>query len=137
MYCLLLKPLRGLNVSMIRQKLARYWWYFRRGHSTYFVYLLTFANFIVIQYRLLIEHVSFLEYLFPTLTSFAITFLIIYPIIAILVGYLDYKKFAVPVEVTLIAKANPLLKDLCKAIILHAQGKNQEVEQVLKKWVSS
>ena len=33
----------------------RRWWEFRQGHSIYLIFILTFVNFILIAYRLLIE----------------------------------------------------------------------------------
>jgi len=113
----------------------RAWTYMRRGHGTYLVFFLSFANFIVIQYRLLIEYVPIMKVLFSSLTAFAITFFLVYIPLAILIGWYDYKKFAVPVETALGAKASPWVRDLAKALILIAEGRNKEVIEILKKWV--
>ena len=45
----------------------RRWWEFRQGHSIYLIFVLTFVNFILIAYRLLIERVTFLQELIPEL----------------------------------------------------------------------
>ena len=126
---------------MIKEKLEdpkdfilRLWTYFRRGHSTYLVLLISFTNFIVIQYRLLIQHVPALRLVFSSLTIFGLFLLVFYPILAILIGWYDYKKLAVPVDTRLIAKASPWNQDLAKAIILIAKGKNDEAIKVLEKW---
>jgi len=115
--------------------ILRLWTYFRRGHSTYLVFFLSFANFIVIQYRLLVEYVPVLQLVFSSLMAFAIVFFMVYIPLAVIIGYLDYKHFAVPVDMALTAKASPWNRDLAKALILIAEGKNKEAVEILKKWV--
>jgi hypothetical protein len=66
--------------------LKRRWFELRQGHSVYLSFLLSAVNFILIVYRLLIEQVPFLKYLFPHLYVFAIVFLIVYVPITILIG---------------------------------------------------
>ena len=44
-----------------RDRLLRWLTYFRRGHNAYLVFLVSFANFVVIQYRLLIEYIPALK----------------------------------------------------------------------------
>ena len=119
----------------MKSRVLRYWTYFRRGHRTYLAFLLSFANFMVIQYRLLIEYVSFLEALFSSLAAFAAAFFLIYLPTATIIGWLDYKKFAVPVDATIAAKANPWVQDLAKALMLMCDGKNGEAKKILRKWV--
>lgn len=121
----------------MKSKILRYWTYFRRGHGTYLAFLLSFANFMVIQYRLLIEYVSFLEALFSSLTAFAVSFFLIYLPVATVIGWLDYKKFAVPMDAMVAAKANPWVQDLAKALMLISDGKNEEAKEVLWKWVGT
>ena len=116
-------------------KLKRFVTYFRRAHSTYFIYFISFANFIVIQYRLLIEYVPFLKYMFNSLLAFALTFMAIYIPLSIIIGWLDYKKGLVRTEVSLLAQRNPFFKDLAKALILMSEGKNEEARKILEKWV--
>ncbi len=122
--------LRGL-----KSRLLRYWAYFRRSHGTYFIYLISFANFIVIQYRLLIEHVPALKFIFSSLTAFAITFLAVYIPLAVIVGWLDYKKMAVPVDQELASRYNPYARDIARALYLIADGKYEEAKEILKKWI--
>ena len=118
-----------------KQRILRWWTYFRRGHNTYLVFLMSFANFIVIQYRLLIEYVPFLKYMFSSLTAFALTFIAIYIPLSIIIGWLDYKKGLVRTEVSLLAQRNPFFKDLAKALILMSEGKSEEARKILEKWV--
>ena len=112
----------------------RLWTYFRRGHGTYLVFFLSFSNFIVIQYRFLIQYVPMLEILFSSLLAFAIVFFLVYVPLAILIGWYDFKRFAVPIESTIGAKASPWNRDIARALMLIAEGKNKEAIEVLKKW---
>jgi hypothetical protein len=118
-----------------KSRILRYWTYFRRGHGTYLAFFMSFANFMVIQYRLVIEYVSFLEALFSSLTIFALTFFVVYVPAATIIGWLDYKKLAVPVDATVSARANPWVRDLATALALMAEGKNEEAKEILKKWM--
>lgn len=115
-------------------RILRYWTYFRRGHSIYLVFLISFANFAVIQYRLLVSQITWLKILFPSLTTFIIAFLITYVPLAIIIGWLDYRRLAVPIDLTLMARASPFSRDLAKALILIAEGRNKEAVEILKKW---
>jgi len=96
---------------------------------------MSFANFIVIQYRLLVEYIPLLKLVFSSLIAFAIAFFLVYVPLAILIGWYDYRKFAVPVDTALVAKASPWNRDLARALILIAEGRNREAIEVLRKWV--
>ena len=117
-----------------KQRILRWWTYFRRGHNTYLVFLLSFANFVVIQYRLLVEYVPTLKMILSSLLAFAMVFFLLYVPIAVLIGWYDYRRLAVPVDTALSARASPWTQDLAKALILIAQGKNSEAIKILEKW---
>ena len=119
-----------------RDRLLRWMTYFRREHNAYLVFLVSFANFVVIQYRLLIEYIPALKIIFTSLTAFVIAFFLVYIPLAIAIGWYDYKKFAVPMERRIGALVNPWNRDLSKALILIAQGKNEEAIKLLEKWCS-
>ena len=119
----------------VMKKLIRYWVYFQRGHRSYLAFLISFANFVVIQYRLFVQYVSFLSQIFPHLLHFIAIFIVIYVPVSIVVGWLDYKKVSVPVETTLHVEVNPWNKDLARALYLLAEGKNEEAKKILKKWI--
>lgn len=74
---------------VFKDRLLRWWTYFRRGHNTYLVFLLSFANFVTIQYRLLVEYVPALKILFINFTSFLLAFAVIYLPIAVQVKTLS------------------------------------------------
>ncbi|HDJ97475.1 MAG TPA: hypothetical protein ENG54_03320 [Thermofilum sp.] len=119
----------------MKDRLLRYWVYFRRGHATYLAFLISFANFIAIQYRLVIENVPALASLFPRLAYFLVAFAAIYLPICIVIGWWDYKKGGVPVEKTVSTLANPWNRDITLALILLMQDKKDEAIQILSKWV--
>jgi len=122
-------------VGKWKNRLLRYWTYFRRGHGTYLVFLLSFSNFVVIQYRLLVESVPVLKGLFPSLLFFVLIFLPTYVVAAILIGWMDYRRLAVPIDAALMAKASPWVRDLARALMALARGRNEEAARILAKWV--
>ena len=66
----------------------RRWLDFRQGHSIYLIFLMTFANFIVIQYRLLIDRMPAIDSLTGgNIIGFAMTFIAIYVPLSIIIGY--------------------------------------------------
>jgi len=75
--------LKSLASNWIRRR----WLDFRNGHSIYLIFLMTFANFVTIQYGLLIEQVPFLKNLFESIWIFAIIYVSAYVPIAIVIGY--------------------------------------------------
>ena len=84
-----------MSLLKIKERIYRYIVYFRRGHGSWLAYLISFANFIVIQYRLLVERIPFLESLLPSLSAFIVTFFLVYVPIAIIIGRYDIKKATV------------------------------------------
>lgn len=116
-------------------RLLRIWIYFRRGHGTYLAFILSFVNFIVIQYRLLIQKIPVLHNMLPSLLSFMTVFFATYIPTCVLIGWLDYKRFSVVQENILVTRANPYSRDLARALILLADGKKEEAKKILEKWV--
>jgi len=119
----------------LKTRILRYWTYFRRAHGTYLAFLMSFANFMVIQYRLLVQYVPFLEALFSSLMAFAATFFLVYLPTATIIGWFEYKKFAVPVDATVAAQASPWVRDLARALILICDEKHRDAKDILRKWV--
>jgi hypothetical protein len=72
-----------LNSNWARRR----WLDFRNGHSIYLIFAMTFANFVTIQYKLLIDQVPSLSGLFGSIWVFAIVFVLTYVPIGILLGY--------------------------------------------------
>jgi hypothetical protein len=94
----------------------RRWWEFRQGHTVYLIFLLTFVNFILIAYRLLIERVTFFKDLVPELWIFALMFILIYVPAAILIGYW-HRRTQLRVETTIINQQNPVLARMIRTLL--------------------
>ena len=111
----------------------RRWWEFRQGHSIYLIFLLTFMNFILIAYRLLIERVTVFKELVPDLWMFAILFILVYLPAAILIGYW-HRRTQLRVETTLIHQQNPVLARMIRTLLDVQTGKatNEEIEEFRK-----
>jgi hypothetical protein len=76
-----------MKLSVDNNFLRRRWLDFRNGHSIYLVFAMTFANFITIQYKLLIGQAPFLNDLFGNILVFAVVFLVIYIPLSMILGY--------------------------------------------------
>src|SRR5437870_2111271 len=65
----------------------RRWLDFRNGHSIYLIFLMTFANFVTIQYQLLLQRVPIFNELHINIWIFAIMFVAIYLPLGMIIGY--------------------------------------------------
>jgi hypothetical protein len=119
---------------MNRNRFLRYWTYFRRGHNIYLIFIISFLNFVVIQWRLLIEQIQLLEAFFQHFYIFTAIFMVSYISLATIIGWIDYKRGAFPVDQKIAAKVSPWAQDVAKAIILLAEGKKEEVIALMRKW---
>ena len=140
---------------MIKDKIFRWMIYFKRAHG-WFALCFAFMNFIIIQYRLLIEKVDFLKDIFPHLWLFAVSFVLIYTPLAVLVGRYDYKKATLRKE----TECNPywrrptwkekevygkvridMLESLAKLLEAHGYEEDAETLRVhakrIKEWIES
>ena len=96
--------------------IRRRWWEFRQGHSIYLIFLLTFVNFILISYRLLIEKISIFKELIPELWIFALLFISIYIPAAILIG-LWHRRTQLRVETTLVNQQDPIIAKMIRTLL--------------------
>ena len=101
-----------MNEGWIRRR----WWEFRQGHSIYLIFMLTFINFILISYRLLIEKITLFKEVIPDLGIFALLFLFSYIPAAILIGYW-HRKTQLRVETTIIQQQNPILARMIRTLL--------------------
>ena len=70
----------------------RFWYFFRTGWMTYFAFLFSAVNTLVVTYYLAIERVPFLIEIFPSFAHYVgVAAIIGIPVLA-LVGYTHYKK---------------------------------------------
>ena len=119
----------------MRERLLRYWTYFRRGHNVYLMFTMSFLNFIVIQWSLLISGFEPLANLFQNLLLFSIVFIGLYIPSAAIIGWVDIKRAAFPMDRAVLSRADPWVRDLAMAIRLLAEGKNKEVAELMEKWI--
>jgi uncharacterized protein YneF (UPF0154 family) len=105
----------------------RRWWEFRQGHTVYLIFVLTFINFILIAYRLLIERVTFFKDLVPELWIFALMFILVYVPAAILIGYW-HRRTQLRVETTIINQQNPVLAKMIRTLLDVQTGKASQEE---------
>ena len=94
----------------------RRWWEFRQGHSIYLIFMLTFVNFILISYRLLIERVEIFKELIPELWIFALLFIVCYIPAATLIGFW-HRRTQLRVETTIINQQNPVLARMIRTLL--------------------
>jgi len=101
---------------MKQEWMRRRWWEFRQGHGIYLIFLLTFVNFILISYRLLIEKIPFLNNLIPELWVFVIMFLGFYIPAAILIGTW-HRRTQLRVENTVMMEQNPFFAKMFRTML--------------------
>ena len=118
-----------MKVGWVRRR----WWEFRQGHSIYLIFLLTFMNFILIAYRLLIERVAVFKELVPDLWMFALMFIVFYLPAAILIGYW-HRRTQLRVETTLVQQQNPVLARMIRTLLDVQTGRatKEEIEEFRK-----
>ena len=107
--------------------IRRRWWEFRQGHSIYLIFILTFVNFILISYRLLIEKITIFKELIPELWIFALIFISIYIPAAILIG-VWHRRTQLRVETTLVNQQNPVLAKMIRTLLDVQTGKASQEE---------
>ncbi len=78
-----MKVLLGKDSNWVRRR----WLDFRNGHTIYLIFAMTFANFVTIQYKLLIDKLPFLNQFFGNILVFALVFIAIYVPLSIILGY--------------------------------------------------
>ena len=111
----------------------RRWWEFRAGHSIYLIFVLTFVNFILISYRLLIEKIPIFNNIFPDLWIFALLFIIIYVPLAVIIG-IWHRKTQLRVETTIVNQQNPILAKMIRTLLDVQTGRasKEEIEKFRK-----
>jgi len=117
--------------------LRRRWLDFRQGHTIYLVFLMTFANFITIQYSLLIERVPTFNSMFPSVWIFAIIFVTGYLPLAIIIGYW-HRKSQWKVEAEALFKENKIGATMWLFVINMIDGKvTQEEKEEMRAMLSN
>lgn len=107
-----------LNGSFVRRR----WLDFRMGHSVYLIFLMSFANFLLIFHRLLVERIDWLNNLLGDLWLFAILFVLMYIPVAIVVGAW-HRKNQIKVDTDVGMLNSPLNAKIFRTIIDIQTGK--------------
>lgn len=108
----------------------RRWLDFRNGHSIYLVFAMTFANFITIQYKLLIDTVPYLSEIFNSIWIFALLFILIYVPVSIVLGYW-HRKSQWKVEQDALFRENKVGAIMWMYVIDLIEGKVSEEDKKL------
>ena len=105
--------------------IRRRWFDFRQGHSIYLIFAMSFANFVLIFYRLLVEEVEILSQIFSSLWIFITVFLLTYIPIAILIG-LWHRRTQMKVESEQSLRNNPFFARIFRVLIDRLMEKLQK-----------
>ena len=117
--------------------MRRRWFDFRTGHSTYLIFLLAFGNFVLIFYRLLVEQVSWIEAIFPSLWIFVLVFVLAYIPLSIVIG-VWHRKTQLRVESDLSFEQFPFLARSFGMLMDIVEGKaSKEDIQTFRNFLSS
>ncbi len=111
----------------------RRWWEFRQGHSVYLIFMLTFIDFILIAYRLLIKSVIVFKELFLEMLIFAVLFIVCYIPAATLICFW-HRRTQLRVETTLVQQQNPILARMIRTLLDVQTGKatKEEIDEFRK-----
>jgi len=101
---------------MDKNWIRRRWFDFRQGHGVYLIFALTFANFVLIFHRLLIERIEILNEIFSELWIFALFFILIYIPLSIVIGAW-HRKTQLKVESEVVLLQNPLWARVFRTIL--------------------
>ena len=118
-----------MNETWVRRR----WYDFRQGHGMYLIFAMSFVNFVLIFYRLLIEQIDFLGDLFSNLWIFLVIFLALYIPTAVLIGNW-HRKTQMRIEHEQSMKQSPLMAKNFRVLLDLLEGKasTKEVEELRK-----
>lgn len=107
----------------------RRWLDFRQGHSIYLIFIMTFANFITIQYKLLLEKVPSIDNITGgNIIGFAVMFVALYVPLGIIIGYW-HRKSQWKVEAEALFKENKIGATMWLFVIDLIDGKVTDQEK--------
>ena len=115
--------------------MRRRWLDFRNGHSIYLIFLMTFANFVTIQYQLLLERVPAIHALHINIWMFALIFVAIYLPVGMIIGYW-HRKNQFSVEAEALFNQNQIGATMTLFLIDLIDGKvTEEEKQHMRKYL--
>ena len=116
----------SFNSDWVRRR----WLDFRNGHSIYLVFAMTFANFITIQYQLLIDKLPYSAGIFNSIWIFAVLFILAYVPVSIVLGYW-HRKSQWKVEQDALFRENKVGAIMWMYVIDLIEGKVSEEDRKL------
>lgn len=121
----------------MKQKLLRYYQYFKRAHSSYAVYIIQLINFVIITYTLFLVNFLGLPVKIEYIIAYAVIFVLSYFTTCVVIGWWDYRRGTAPIEMELMWKANPMVRDLFQALYYLTIDDKEKAREVLSKWLES
>ncbi len=91
---------------------ARLRQYFLRGHGNWFALMFSLINFTLIFYNLLFKNLFFVPEFLKSFSVFFIIFGIIYFPVAVIVGWLDFRKGTYRAEQQLTREISPIWREV-------------------------
>jgi len=98
-----------LNYGRIAQWSGRRFWESRQFYASYIALFIAITNWITIQYKLLLEHIPFLNILFSNIWVFMIVAGIVFSLLSILGGHYVHRKRQFRLEQAVATEENPYL----------------------------
>jgi hypothetical protein len=115
--------------------MRRRWLDFRNGHSIYLIFLMTFANFVTIQYQLLLQRVPAIHDLHINIWMFALIFIAIYLPVGMIIGYW-HRRNQFSVEAEALFNQNQIGATMTLFLIDLIDGKvTEEEKQHMRKYL--
>jgi len=99
------------------------WYDFRMGHSIYLIFIMSFANFILIGYNFAIKKSPVLSEIFESTILFAVIFVLVYIPLAMVIGYFHRRK-QLPIEQEVGIQESWVFVWLIYHLVRQSQGKN-------------
>ena len=100
------------KIRFLLKKIAWCRVYFNRGYAVYFAMPMFFLNTALIVYNFLIKKLQFIPPEFNRFYIFALAFLCTFIPLAVLIGYLDYRKGLYKHEDSMARIVSPVTKDM-------------------------
>jgi hypothetical protein len=98
-----------LNYSRIAQWSGRRFWESRQFYASYIALFIAITNWITIQYKLLLEHIPFLNILFSNVWVFMVVAGVVFSLLSILGGHYIHRKRQFRVEQAVSTEENPYM----------------------------
>ena len=98
-----------LNYGRIAQWSGRRFWESRQFYASYIALFIAITNWITIQYKLLLEHIPFLNILFSNIWVFMVVAGVVFSLLSILGGHYIHRKRQFRVEQAVSTEENPYM----------------------------